>query len=91
MTDKATEMGQSYEVVSVRPAETPPGTEGANWYSYVIAFCGNDSIHGCRQGNLRAVTGEVEEIVDQLNARHKGKYGRVHLVPTPKKVPTTTG
>jgi hypothetical protein len=33
------------------------------------------------------VTGAVEEIVAQLNGRHKGKHGRVHLVPTPKKIP----
>jgi hypothetical protein len=40
------------------------------------------------QGNLTVVTGEVEEIVAQLNERHRGKHGRVHLVPTPKKTPS---
>jgi hypothetical protein len=74
-------------MVSIRPADPPSGAEGPNWYRYVIAFGGRNSIRGCRQGNLNVVTDEVEEIVAQLNQRHKGKYGRVHLVPTPKKTP----
>jgi hypothetical protein len=84
-------MGQSYEIVSVRRAEPPPGAEGSNWHRYVIAFDGSESIHGYRQGSLRFVTGAVEEIVAQLNQRHKGKFGRVQLVPTPKKKPATNG
>jgi len=82
-------MGQSYEIVSVRRAEPPPGTEGSDWHRYVIAFDGSDCIHGYRQGNLRFVTGAVEDIVAQLNERHLGKFGRVQLVPKPKKTPTT--
>jgi hypothetical protein len=89
MTEETSEARQSYEIVSVRRAEPPPGTEGSNWYRYVIAFGGNNNIHGCRQGNLDVVTGAVEEIVAQLNGRHRGKHGRVHLVPTPKKTPTS--
>ena len=77
-------MGQPYEIVSVKRAEPPPGVEGTDWYSYVIAQ-GSNTINGCRQGNLRAVTLPVEEIVVQLNERRLGKRGRVNLVPTPKK------
>jgi len=87
MNEESSEVRQSYEIVSVRRAECPPGTEGTNWHDYVIAFEGSKSIEGCRQGNLNVVTGAVEEIVAQLNARHRGKHGRVHLVPTPKKTP----
>ena len=87
MTEETPEVRQSYEMVSVRRAETPPGAEGSNWYRYVIAFGGSNNIQGCRQGSLEDVTGEVEEIVAQLNGRHRGKHGRVHLVPTPKKTP----
>jgi hypothetical protein len=65
---------QSYEIVS---------PEGSTWHSYVISYEGKDSIHGCRQGDLEAVTGAVEEIVSRLNERHRGKHGRVHLVLTP--------
>ncbi len=76
-------MAQAYEIVSVRRAEPPTGTEGSNWYRYVIAFEGSDTIHGYQQGNLKAVTMAVEEIVAQLNERHLGHLSRrrrVHLV-----------
>ncbi len=76
-------MAQPYQIVSVRRAEPPPGGEGPYWYRYVIAFEGTNTIDGCRQGGLKAVTREVEEIVAQLNERHLGhfsKTGRVHLV-----------
>jgi hypothetical protein len=73
-------MGQPYEIVSVQRAEPPPGTEGSHWYRYVIAFEGTNTIHGCRQGGLKAVTTAVEEIVAQVNERHLSKPSRVHLV-----------
>ena len=76
-------MAQPYEIVSVQRAEPPPGGKGPYWYRYVIAFEGSNSIHGCRQGGLKAVTREVEEIVAQLNERqlaHLSKPRRVHLV-----------
>ncbi len=76
-------MAQPYQMVSVRRAEPPPGGKGSHWYRYVIAFEGTNTIHGCRQGGLKAVTREVEEIVAQLNERHLGHFSkprRVHLV-----------
>ena len=77
-------MGQPYEIVSVRRADPPPGGKGSIWYRYVIAFEGANTIRGCRQGGLKAVTRAVEEIVAQLNERqhlgHSTKPGRVHLV-----------
>ena len=76
-------MAQPYQIVSVRRAEPPPGGEGPYWYRYVIAFEGTNTIDGCRQGGLKAVTREVEEIVAQLNERHRGRFskpGRAHLV-----------
>jgi predicted neutral ceramidase superfamily lipid hydrolase len=69
-------MRQTYEIVSIQRAEPPPGVEGANWYDYVIAFEGNNTVQGCRQGSLKAVTSAVEEIVVQLNERHSKKSGR---------------
>ncbi len=83
MTDESPAMDQPSEFVSVRRAEPPPGGKGSYWYRYVIAFEGTNTIHGCRQGGLKAVTRAVEEIVAQLNERHLGhlsKPGRVHLV-----------
>ena len=40
-------------------------------------------------GPLHGIPVAVKDIVEQLNARHAGKYGRVHLVPKPKKVPAS--
>ena len=84
MTDEFPAMGHPYEIVSVRRAEPPPGTEGSVWYRYVITQ-GTNTINGYRQGNLKAVTQAVEEIVTQLNERRLHRRGRVHLVTTPKK------
>jgi len=69
-------MGQSYEIISIKRAEAPPGTEGSNWYDYVIAFAGTNTVQGCRQGSLKDVTIAVEEIVEQLNERHWKKRKR---------------
>jgi len=83
MTDESSALEQPYEIVSVRRAKPPPGAKGSNWYRYVIAYEGSNSIHGCRQGSLKAVTRAVEEIVAQLNERHLGRFSkpsRVHLV-----------
>jgi hypothetical protein len=66
-------MSPSYEIVSIKRAEPPPNTEGANWYRYVIASDDKNTIYGCRQGSLKAVTTAVEAIVDQLNERHAKK------------------
>ncbi len=72
-------MAQAYEIVSVRRAKRPPGGKGSYWYRYVIAFEGTNTIHGHRQGGLKAVTRAVEEIVAQLNERHLDNRGRVEL------------
>ncbi len=85
MTDESLAVEQSYEIVSVRRAQAPPGGKGSNWHRYVIAFDGTNIIHGCRQGGLKAVTTAVEEIVAKMNERHLGKPGRVNLIPTSKK------
>jgi hypothetical protein len=69
-------MGQSYEIVSIKRAESPPGAEGSKWYDYVIAFAGTNTVQGCRQGSLKDVTSAVEEIVEQLNERHWKKRKR---------------
>lgn len=89
MADEISALGQPYEIVSVRRTDPPPGAEGSNWNRYVIAQ-GSNTINGYRQGNLKAVTTAVEEIVVQLNERRLGKRGRVHLTPSPKKKASST-
>ncbi len=64
-------MGHPYEIISVRRAKRPPGAAGANWHRYVIAYKGTNTIQGCRQGDLKAVTMKVEEIIVKLNERHR--------------------
>jgi len=79
---------QSYEIVSVLRAEPMPDPEGSTWHNYVISYEGRDCIHGCRQGDLEAVTMAIEEIVVLLNERHLGHFrkpGRVHVALTPKE------
>ena len=70
MTDKSLAIGQAFRIVSVQQAERPPDGKGSNWHRYVIEFEGTDTIHGCRQGGLKAVTRAVEEMVAQMNNRH---------------------
>jgi hypothetical protein len=69
-------MNQIYEIVSIQRAEPPPNAESSNWYRYVIAFEGTNTIHGCRQGSRKAVTSAVEEIIVQMNERHSKKRDR---------------
>ncbi len=85
MTDEFSEKARPYKIVSVRRAKAPPGGKGSFCHRYVIAFEGTNTIHGCRQGGLKAVTTAVEEIVAQLNERHLGTRGRVNLVWPPKQ------
>ena len=74
--NRSDRMGKFYEIESIERAEPPSGGEGSNWYRYVITFEGTETIHGCRQGSLKAVTSAVEEIIVQLNERHSKKRGR---------------
>ncbi len=84
-------MAQAYDIVSIRRAKPPPGGKGSYWYRYVIAYEGRNTIHGYQPGNLKAVTRAVEEIVAQLNERHVGNRGRVHLVLTKKTRKANSG
>ncbi len=83
MADESSAMEKHYEIESVQRAEPPPGGKGSNWYRYVIAH-GTNTIHGYRQGGLKAVTRAVEEVVAQLNERQRlgrsAKPRRVQLV-----------
>ena len=79
MIDKSSPLELAYEIVSIQRAEPPLGATGSNWHCYVIAFEGTKTIRGHQQGNLSAVTREVEQIVAQLNERHLGKRGRVQI------------
>ena len=49
-----------FEMASLKKTKAPAGTEGGNWYKYVINQ-GANRIVGYRQGSLAAVTEAVEE------------------------------
>jgi hypothetical protein len=86
-------MEQHYEIVSIQRAQRPPGGKGSNWHRYVIAYEGTNTIHGCRQGDLKAVTRAVEEMVAQMNERHltrSTKTSRVDIT-LKKKTQVTNG
>ena len=86
-------MEQHYEIVSIQRAQPPPGGKGSNWHRYVIAYEGTNTIHGCRQGDLNAVTRAVEEMVAQMNERHltrATKTSRVDIT-LKKKTQVTNG
>ena len=69
---------EKYGIVSVEPVKPPRGMAGTDWHCYVIEQ-GKNNIRGFRQGSIDTVTRAVEEIVDRLNERRRGKFGRVHL------------
>ena len=76
---------EGYRLVSIKPARrAPTGSVGRDWLVYSIAQ-GQNLITGYRQGDVAAVTAEVERIVAALNERHF--KGRAHAQPKP--APTT--
>ena len=84
MSDESVTVSHPYEIVSVEKTDPPSGTEGSDWYHYVIAQ-GPNIIRGYRQGALSAVKIAVAEVVEQLNQRRFGKRARVNLITVPKK------
>lgn len=85
MGNESAALAQPYEIVSVRRTDPPHGGQGSSWYQYEIVQ-GENTIRGYRQGSLKVVTRDVEEIVAQLNERRTGKCSRVQLVmSTPSK------
>lgn len=60
-----------FTLLSVTPAEAPPGAEGV-WHSYVISQ-GANQITGLRAGTRAEVTQLVDEMIERLNDRRIGK------------------
>ena len=81
---KETPKNGPFEMSSLEKADAPTGAEGKNWYRDVINQ-GVNEIVGYRQGSRKTVSKEVEEIIVSLNERRRGKSGRVHLTPSPRK------
>lgn len=60
-----------YQLRSVTPTDTPDDSEGT-WFRYVIAQ-GDNEISGLRTGNAETVTSALNEMVEHLNLRSRGK------------------
>ena len=46
MTEEPSPITPPYEVVAIRRADAPAGTEGGDWHRYEIAFEGSNNIKG---------------------------------------------
>jgi hypothetical protein len=84
MTDTIASSSQFYSIESIEPIDPPSGTEGDDWYQYVIVQ-GTNRISGYRQGNLESVRRATEENIELLNERQFGKRARIQQSVSTKK------
>jgi len=59
---------RQYTVTSVEKAAMPDGTEGDDWYRYVLS-CGNAHITGFHRGTLEEVTAYATNCAEDFNLR----------------------
>ena len=60
-----------YLLVSINKTKAPKGSEGNNWYQYIIERDGSTMV-GYTRGTLHQVTKYAKDNVEKLNVR----YGR---------------
>ena len=82
--DKEVTTLKHYVIESIQASEPPLGTEGSNWFQYVI-IQGANRISGYRQGDLESVRISTEENVALLNERQFGKRGHTKQTTVTKK------
>jgi len=75
---------KEYCVVSIEKTKAPDGTEGSNWYKYIVAR-ENSTIVGNMRGSLSQVTKYADEFVENLNSRASFPRGRSTWAPSPMK------
>jgi hypothetical protein len=80
----ATLEDEPFTLKSLNKAPAPEGADSTNWHRYVITQ-GHNTIVGHMQGSHAAAERSVNEIIERLNERRRGKTGRVHLSPGRKK------
>jgi len=73
-----------FAVVSIEKTPAPEGSEGGNWYKYVVAR-DNSKIVGNMRGTLQQVTKYADEFVENLNNRASLPRGRSSWAPSPSK------
>jgi RNA recognition motif-containing protein len=73
-----------YQVVSVEWAAMPPGTQGDDWYRYILST-GNSLIAGFHRGTREEVDAYARECAGKYNERSiGGKSKRILAPPKPK-------
>jgi hypothetical protein len=75
-----------YKVARVEKTDSPQGSDGQNWYRYVLDN-GRSTVVGQRQGSLKDVQAYATHCAEQLNAR--GLHGRSTWVPRGRKPAST--
>lgn len=73
-----------FAVVSVEKTAAPAGTDGDDWYRYVVE-CDNSQIVGNMRGTQQAVTQYASEFVENLNERARTPKGRSTWAPSPSQ------
>lgn len=57
-----------YTLTSVNKSSPPEGTEGSDWYRYIVER-DSSTIVGCMRGTLQQVTSYAKDFVEKLNIR----------------------
>jgi RNA recognition motif-containing protein len=73
-----------YQVVSVEKAEMPSGTEGDDWYRYVLSS-GSSRITGFRRGSWAEVREYATQCADEFNLRSVRAKSTRPIAPAKKK------
>jgi len=83
--DNAVLVEKPYSLSSINKTSAPEGTEGNDWYRYVVER-DNSTIVGCMRGSLQQVTAYAKEFVEKLNVRsHTRKNYSTWSPPHQKK------
>lgn len=75
---------EPFALKSINKSPPPEGVDTQNWHRYVIVQ-GHNTIVGQLQGSKSTAEKAVNEIIERLNERRRGKTGRVQLSPGRKK------
>jgi hypothetical protein len=82
--DTATTFENPYTLSSVNKTTAPAGTQGNDWYRYVVER-DDSTIVGCMRGTLQQVTAYAKEFVENLNSRTKNRKNYSTWSPPNKK------
>jgi hypothetical protein len=75
-----------YTLSSVNKAKAPAGTDGNDWYRYVVERDSN-TIVGCMRGTFQQVSTYAEEFVENLNIRSHSRKRYSQWSPSSQKRP----